>query len=135
VLSERRHIAKPQPFWANIQSKLRPKPRSSLGADGGLSALEAAKVFLLAIVMVVFGLASGNFLSLPGEASAKEEPPEVAPDRVVIWRGELDRPFIIADTPEGIVMSKLTQWTKVGLLGGAGTMIGTVILYLGGFFS
>ncbi len=134
VLSERRHVAKTQPFWERVQSRVRPKPRSNLGTDGP-GALEAAKIFLLAIVMVVFGLASGNYLTLPDDANKTAEPPEIDPQQVLIWRGEQDRPFIIADTPEGIVMRTLTQWTKLALLGGAGTMVGTLILYFGGFFS
>ena len=130
VLSERRAVVKPIPFQERLRRRLQP----NLGG-GRETGLDALKVLALAIGGVVLGLASGEFLVLSKDPAESDPPPAIDPHQLVIWRGEQDRPFIIADSPEGVVINTLTRWTKVGLIGGAATMVGTLILYLGGFFS
>jgi len=132
-LSERRQVTRPQTFWERAQSKLEPTSPSGTATRRDPTGFEAAKVLLLAIGMVVVMLGTGEFPKT--RRGPAEEPPDIDPHQVLIWRGEQDRPFIIADTREGIVIDTLSQWTKLALLGGAGVMVGTVILYLGGFFS
>jgi hypothetical protein len=130
VLSERRSIVKPVPFQERVRRKLQP----NLGGSRE-TGLDALKVFALAIGGVVLGIASGQFMVLSKDPAESDPPPEIDPHQLLIWRGEQDRPFIIADTPEGVVIDTLSKWTKVGLIGGAVTMVGTVVLYLGGFFT
>jgi hypothetical protein len=132
TLSERLHVTTTSSFRERVQDRFRPKPSNPAGATTP-TALDAAKMFGLAIVMVVGGLSTGRVLWLPPEPPPP--PPDVDPHQVLIWRGNRDRPFIIADSAEGIVIETLTRWTKLALLGGAGVMAGTVVLYLGGFFS
>jgi len=132
-LSERRQVTKPQAFWDRIKSKLQPAPASGSAERRYPTGLEAAKVLLLAIGMVVVMIGMGEFPTIRQDPA--EEPPAIDPHQVLIWRGEQDRPFVIADSREGIVIDTLARWTKLALLGGAGVMVGTVSLYLGGFFS
>ena len=135
VLSERLLVAKPKSFLENIQNKFHVKSFGGSETRTAPTGLDMGKALVLAISMVVWGLATGTF-SLPNKLTElSEEPPNVDPRQVLIRRGEKDRPFIIADTPEGVVIGTLTRWTKLGLLGGAGIMVGTLILLLGGFFS
>jgi hypothetical protein len=129
VLSERHRVVRPTPLWERLRDRLQPDyPRTSH------SAVETLKMLFFAVAMVVGGLATGQVIMRIDKRSPLNIPPEMDPQQVVIWRGERERPFIIADSPEGIVVTTLTQWTTLGLLGGAGVMVGTVILYLGGFF-
>jgi hypothetical protein len=130
VLSERHRVFRPKPFRERVHDRFQPDY-----ARTSHSAVETLKMLLLASAMVVGGLATGQVIMRFDKTSPLDSPPEMDPQQVVIWRGEKDRPFIIADSPEGIVVNTLTQWTKLGLFGGAGVMVGTVILYLGGFFS
>ena len=130
VLSERHRVTRPKDFRERFQDRLQPR-----GEGGSMSNADAAKVFVQAILMVVVGLASGRFLSRLHETTPLDLPPDIDAHEVMIWRGEQDRPFIIADTAEGVVITTLNTWTMLGLLGGAGVMVGTVVLYLGGFFS
>jgi hypothetical protein len=135
MLSERRNVVKPQALWDKIQGRFRRTPQPTAGAQPDFSGVGAIKIFARAIVMVIVMLATGEFSVFGASSKPAEEPPDVDPGQVLIWRGEPDRPFIIADTPEAMVISTLTKWTKLSLIGGAATMVGTVILYLGGFFS
>jgi hypothetical protein len=130
VLSERRHVVKPIPFQERLRRKLQPNL-----ADGQGTGLDALKVFALAIGGVVLGIMGGQFTVLSTDPTESDPPPAIDPHQLLIWRGEQDRPFIIADSPEGVVINTLTKWTKVGLIGGSVNMLGTVILYLGGFFT
>jgi hypothetical protein len=135
TLSERRSVVKPQALWDKVQGRFRRTPQATVGAQPDFSGVAAIKMFAWAIAMVIVMLATGEFSAFGTSSKPTEEPPDVDPHKVLIWRGQRDRPFIIADTPEAMVVNTLTKWTKLSLLGGAATMVGTMILYLGGFFS
>jgi hypothetical protein len=132
-LSERSRVTKAQTFGERIKAKLQPQAATGPDARRYPTGLEAAKILVLAVGMVVVMLGTGYFSTPRQDAAA--EPPAIDGDQLLIWRGAQDRPFIIADSREGIVIDTLTQWTKLALLGGASVMVGTVILYLGGFFA
>ena len=55
-------------------------------------------------------------------------PPEVDPHRVVVWKGDRRRPFIIAGLVEREALGALSRRAWLYILGGGGLMAGTLLV-------
>ena len=133
TLSERHRVVKTENVGARLQERL-VRPPKALAHAG-------RPHFFLLLRTIVYG-ARLTALSLAGiptrldrrqTSGFAEDPPQIDPQQVLIWRGNRNRPFIIADSAEALVIRALNKWSLLALAGGAAIMVGTVVYTLGEF--